>query len=420
MLTILSVLIGNDVRGNAENDELRELGYMVRHIAILGSTGSIGRNALRVIDALGPQYAIVALSAHSNAESLAAQARRYKPEFVAVTNADYAEQLAELVSDLDVEILAGPDALIEIAQLQEVDIVLTAVVGAAGLPAVLAAARCGKQLAIANKEPFVIAGELLRKEAKENGGTILPVDSEHSAIFQAMQSGRREEVNKIILTASGGPFRQASAEDIRNVTLEQALSHPVWNMGPKITVDSATMMNKAFEIIEARWLFDMSVEKIEVLIHPESIVHSLVEFVDGSVIAQLGTPDMCLPIQYALTYPARVAGIAKHLRLEEIKKLTFERPDLETFRALSLGYEVARTGGTAAAVFNAANEAAVQEFLAGRIKFVNIIELVEHCLNKHDVKTNVSLEELLEADAWARREARACVKCKAKSAKGNS
>ncbi len=420
MLTILSVLIGNDVRGNAKNNELRELEYMVRHIAILGSTGSIGRNALRVIDALGPQYAIVALSAHSNTELLAAQARRYKPEFVAITNADYAEQLAELVSDLDVEILAGPDALIEIAQLQEVDIVLAAVVGAAGLPAVLAAARCGKQLAIANKEPFVIAGELLGKEAKRNGGTILPVDSEHSAIFQAMQSGRREEVNKIILTASGGPFRQASAEDIRNVTLEQALAHPVWDMGPKITVDSATMMNKAFEIIEARWLFDMPVEKIQVLIHPESIVHSLVEFVDGSVIAQLGTPDMCLPIQYALTYPARVAGIAKHLRLEEIRKLTFERPDLETFRALSLGYEVARTGGTAAAVFNAANEAAVQEFLAGRIKFVNIVKLVEHCLSKHDVKTNVSLEELLEADAWARREARAGIKCKAKNAKRNS
>ncbi|MHC4596023.1 MAG: 1-deoxy-D-xylulose-5-phosphate reductoisomerase, partial [Planctomycetota bacterium] len=271
---------------------------MVRQIAILGSTGSIGRNALRVIDALGPQYAIVALSAHSNAELLATQARRYKPAFVAITNADYAEQLAELVSDLDVDILAGPDGLIEIAKLQEVDIVLTAVVGAAGLPAVLAAARCGKQLAIANKEPFVIAGELLGKEAKENGGTILPVDSEHSAIFQAMQSGRREEVNKIILTASGGPFRQASAEDVRNVTLEQALAHPVWDMGPKITVDSATMMNKAFEIIEAHWLFDMPVEKIQVLIHPESIVHSLVEFVDGSVIAQLGTPDMCLPIQY--------------------------------------------------------------------------------------------------------------------------
>ncbi len=377
---------------------------MVKQIAILGSTGSIGKNALRVIDALGPQYHVAALSAHSNVRLLAEQARRHKPAFVAVTNADYAEQLGEFLGDLDVEILAGPDGLVQIAELEEVDVVLTAVVGAAGLPAVLAAGRKGKRLAIANKEPLVIAGELLRRETEKNGGIILPVDSEHSAVFQAMRSGSREEVKKIILTASGGPFREAAAEDIRDVTLEQALSHPVWDMGPKITVDSATMMNKAFEIIEARWLFDIPVEKIEVLIHPESIVHSIVEFVDGSMIAQLGEPDMCLPIQYALTYPARVAGIAGGLRLEEVGKLTFEKPNLQTFRALSLGYEVARTGGTAAVVFNAANEAAVEEFLAGRIKFVNIVELIEHCLNKHDVKTTVSLEELLEADAWARRE----------------
>ena len=377
-----------------------------KNIAILGSTGSIGKNALRVIDALGPQYQIVALSAHSSVEQLAEQVRRYKPQFVAITNPDYVHRLRKLVSDLDVEILSGADSLIKIAGLEEVDIVLSAVVGAAGLPSILAAAQNGKRLAIANKEPLVIAGELLTKAAKENGSTILPVDSEHSAICQAMQSGRREEVSKIILTASGGPFRKATAEDLQNVTLEQALSHPVWDMGPKITIDSATMMNKAFEVIEAHWLFDMPVEKIEVLIHPESIVHSLVEFVDGSVIAQMGEPDMCLPIQYALTYPARVAGINKRLRLEEIGKLTFERPNLETFRALALGYEVARTGGTAAVVFNAANEAAVQEFLAGRIKFVDIVELIEHCLNKHDVKTDVSLEELLEADAWARKEVR--------------
>ena len=407
--------------------------FMVKRIAILGSTGSIGKNALRVIEGLNSslvahrsslekkttQYEIVALSAHSSVELLATQARRYKPKFVAITGADYAARLRELIGDLDVEVLAGPGSLIEIAQLEEVDIVLTAVVGAAGLPAVLAAARRGKQLAIANKEPLVIAGELLMREAKENGGTILPVDSEHSAIFQAMQAGRRQEVSKIILTASGGPFRGATVEDIQNVTLEEALSHPVWDMGPKITVDSATMMNKAFEIIAAHWLFDVPVEKIEVLIHPESIVHSLVEFVDGSVIAQLGTPDMCLPIQYALTYPARVAGVAKHLRLAEIGKLTFERPNLETFRALSLGYEVARTGGTAAVVFNAANEAAVQEFLAGRIKFVNIVELIEHCLKEHNVKRCVSLDELLEADAWARREVGSSVKRKAQSAKRN-
>ncbi len=399
---------------------------MIRRIAILGSTGSIGKKALRVIEVLNSslvargsslekektEYEIVALSAHSNVELLAEQARRYKPKFVAITNTDYTGSLRELVGDLDVEILAGPDGLTEIAQLDEVDIVLTAVVGAAGLPAVLAAAQKGKTLAIANKEPLVIADELLTATAKENDSTILPVDSEHSAIFQAMQSGSADEVSKIILTASGGPFRESSVEDIQNVTRQQALSHPVWDMGPKITVDSATMMNKALEVIEAHWLFDMPVEKIEVLIHPESIVHSLVEFVDGSVIAQLGAPDMCLPIQYALTYPARVVGIAKHLQLDELGKLTFERPNLETFRVLSLGFEVARTGGTAAVVFNAANEAAVQEFLAGRIKFVNIVELIEHCLNKHNVKRRVSLEELLEADAWARREVIECLKQK--------
>ncbi len=377
---------------------------MAKQIAILGSTGSIGKNSLRVIDSLGPQYEVVALSAHSNVELLAEQARRYRPEFVAITNSDYTEQLRGFIGDLDIEILAGPDGLIEIAELQEVDVLLTAVVGAAGLPAVFAAGRKGKRLAIANKEPLVIAGELLRKEIEKNGGVILPVDSEHSAVFQAMQSGSKEEINKIILTASGGPFRQATEEDIRNVTLEQALAHPVWDMGPKITIDSATMMNKAFEIIEARWLFDIPAEKIEVLIHPESIVHSIVEFVDGSMIAQLGEPDMCLPIQYALTYPERVAGIAKALRLDQIGTLTFEKPNLETFRALSLGYEVARTGGTAPVVFNAANEAAVEEFLAGRIKFVNIVEIIENCLNRHNVIPTVSLEEVLEADAWARRE----------------
>jgi 1-deoxy-D-xylulose-5-phosphate reductoisomerase len=322
-----------------------------------------------------------------------------------------------LVRDLNIEVLSGPDSLVQIAELEEVDIVLTAVVGAAGLPPALSAAKKGKKLAIANKEPLVIAGELLTKVAGENGSTILPVDSEHSAICQAMQLGSHQEVNKIILTASGGPFRKASPADLQYVTVEQALAHPVWDMGPKITIDSATMVNKAIEVIEAHWLFDMPVEKIEVLVHPESIVHSLVEFVDGSVIAQMGQPDMCLPIQYALTYPQRVAGIGKPLRLEEIGKLTFERPNFQTFRALPLGYEVARTGGTAPAVFNAANEAAVQEFLAGTIEFVNIVELIEHCLDKHNVKRHVGLEELLQADAWARREVKNSLKRKTKSVK---
>ena len=387
---------------------------MVKRIAILGSTGSIGKNTLRVVDSLGGDYEVFALSAHSSVELLAEQIRRYRPKYAAVTNAEYVEHLRELVRDSEVEILAGPEGLIEIAELEEVDIVLTAIVGAAGLGAVLAAARKGKRLAIANKEPLVMAGELLTRAARENGGEILPVDSEHSAVFQAMQSGCVGQVSRIILTASGGPFRAATSEQVENATLEQVLSHPVWDMGPKITVDSATMMNKALEIIEARWLFGVEVEKIEVLVHPESIIHSLVEFVDGSVIGQLGKPDMCLPIQYALTYPRRVAGIAERLRLEDVGTLTFERPKPEMFRLLSLGFEVARVGGTAAVVFNAANEMAVEEFLAGRIRFVKIAELVEHCLDEHDVKTGVSLEELLDADAWAREEVIECLKQRSK------
>jgi len=375
-------------------------------IAILGSTGSIGRNALRVIDGLGADYEVVGLSAHSSVELLAEQTRRYRPRFVALTNDEHAAHFRTLLDGGDTEILVGPESLTEMAESDAVDTVLTAVVGAAGLPSALAAARAGKRLAIANKEPLAIAGELLTQLAREHGSTLLPVDSEHSAVFQAMQSGQVAEVRKILLTGSGGPFRGASRADLDDVTLEQALDHPTWQMGPKITIDSATLMNKALEVIEARWLFDLPVDKIEVLIHPESIVHSLVEFVDGSVIAQLGEPDMCLPIQYALTYPQRVAGISKPLRLEEIGRLHFERPAPETFRALALAYEVARTGGTAPVVFNAANEAAVENFLGGRIQFVQIMQLVEHCLDKHDVRPTMGLEDVLEADAWAREEVR--------------
>ncbi|MHC4741054.1 MAG: 1-deoxy-D-xylulose-5-phosphate reductoisomerase [Planctomycetota bacterium] len=377
---------------------------MVRRIAILGSTGSIGTNALRVIEGLGEGYSVFALSGHSKVELLAEQVRAFGPKYVAVTDASCRKQLVELVGDLDVEVLSGAESLVALAELDEVDTVLTAVVGGAGLHAVLAAARKGKRLAIANKEPLVMAGELLIKEAKRSGSEILPVDSEHSAIFQAMQAGKPSEVAKIILTASGGPFREMSAEKIEDVSLEQALAHPTWDMGPKITIDSATMMNKALEIIEARWLFDVPVEKIEVLIHPESIVHSLVEFVDASVIAQLGQPDMCLPIQYALTFPDRLPSPARAPQLARIGRLNFAAPDPRVFRAVPLAYEVSRAGGTASVVFNAANEQAVEEFLAGRVKFVNILELVEHCLSNHDSRAGVSLEELLQADAWARRE----------------
>jgi len=377
---------------------------MAKRIAILGSTGSIGRNTLRVIEGLGGEYEVAALSANTNVELLGEQVRRFRPKYAAITNADFAGRLGEAVGDSDCEVLSGAGSLEEIAKHEDVDIVLTAIVGVAGLGAVLSAAKAGKRLAIANKEPLVVAGELLTRTAAENGATILPIDSEHSAIFQAMQAGRHEEVKRIILTSSGGPFRELNVSEIEDVTLEQALAHPVWDMGPKITIDSATMMNKALEVIEAGWLFDLGVDKIEVLIHPESVVHSLVEFVDGSMMAQMGRPDMCLPIQYALTYPERVAGVAQGLELEDFRSLSFEKPNLETFRALAVGFEVARVGGTAAAVFNAANEAAVGEFLEGRIKFVNIVELIELCLDKHDVKQEVGLDELLAADGWAREE----------------
>lgn len=383
-----------------------------RHIAILGSTGSIGQNALRVIEALGQGYEVYALSAHNKVELLAEQVERFNPKVVCISNVAHLKTLQDTVGNVGVEILTGSEGLVKIAELDEVDTVLMSIVGAAGLGATLAAAKKGKRLAIANKEPMVIAGELLTKTAKKSGSEILPVDSEHSAIFQSMQAGSVDEVRRIVLTASGGPFRESAAEDIKEATIEQALAHPTWQMGPKITVDSATMMNKALEVIEAHWLFGLPVDKIEVLIHPESVVHSMVEFVDGSVIAQLGTPDMCLPIQYALTYPKRIVGIAEHLRLDELGKLTFEKPDMKKFRSLQLGFEVAKTGGTAAAVFNAANEAAVEHFLAGQIRFGKIVELIEYCLDRHEVKTGTELEELLEADSWARKEVNECLKQK--------
>jgi 1-deoxy-D-xylulose-5-phosphate reductoisomerase len=375
---------------------------MTKQISILGSTGSIGKNALQVIDSLGADYQVCAISAQKSYALLAEQAKKYKPKYVAITDSQYAKPLQQLLPNFDGQILVGPDSLEEIAQIDEADTIITAVVGAAGLPATLKAAKCGKTLAIANKEPLVIAGQILTETAKKHNAKILPIDSEHSAIFQALQAGRIEDVSKIILTASGGPFRKATPEQFQNATLDQALTHPTWNMGPKITIDSATMMNKALEIIEAVWLFNIDIDKIEVLIHPESIIHSMVEFVDGSVVAQMGTPDMCVPIQYALTYPKRCKGIAKHLEFDKIGKMTFEKPNLDIFTSLKLGIEVARQGGSAPVVFNAANEVAVEQFLAGNIKFAMIMDLIDKTLQEHNIKSNISLDELLQADAWAR------------------
>ncbi len=375
---------------------------MTKKITILGSTGSIGKNALRVIDSLGSNYDLVAISAHTNVKLLAEQIHKYKPAYAAITDPNYYKQLRDLVSGENTEILCGPKSLVELASLSEVDTVITAVVGAAGLAAVLEGAKTGKLLAIANKEPLVIAGELLMKTARSNGARIMPIDSEHSAIFQAMQAGNADEVQKIILTSSGGPFRNATLAEIQNATLEDALNHPTWDMGPKITIDSASMMNKALEVIEARWLFDVPVERIDVLIHPESIVHSMVEFIDGSVVAQLGTPDMCLPIQYSLTYPERKKGITSHLDLTKLGSLNFATPDLELFPALRIGFEVAKKGGSSPVVFNAANEAAVEHFLSGRIRFVQIVELISAALEEHTEVNSLSLDELLERDKWAR------------------
>ena len=389
---------------------------MHRRIAILGSTGSIGTTALQVIDGLnasnkdGKKFEVLALSGHRKVELLAEQVRRYRPRYVAVADADNVAKFQRLIEGQNTEVFSGEEGLRAIAELEGVDTVLAAVVGVAGLDAVLAAVRKGKRIAIANKEPLVIAGQLITSEAKKHGAELLPVDSEHSAIFQALCSGRPEEVARIVLTSSGGPFRKSSIEEIQNATMSEVMAHPVWKMGPKITVDSATMMNKALEIIEARWLFDISADKIEVLVHPESIVHSLVEFVDGSVIAQMGIPDMSLPIQYALTYPLRLSGESDKLELDQLGTLTFEKPNLKVFGAIEMGFDVAEKGGTSAAVFNAANEAAVEQFLAGRIKFGDIVELVRHCLDNCDARKEVSLSELLEADAWAKREVLECLK----------
>lgn len=377
---------------------------MSKKVVILGSTGSIGCNALQVIDALSPEFEVLALSAHTRLDLLAQQAGDCNPQIVALTDSHSGQDLKKAFSGYSGTVLSGPDALVELACLDEADIVVCAVVGAAGLPAALAAAQAGKTVAIANKEPLVIAGELLTEAAAQNGATLLPIDSEHSAVFQAMQAGRPEEVRKIILTASGGPFKNATLEQMNNATVEQALNHPTWDMGPKITIDSASMMNKALEVIEAVWLFDTPVDKIDVLIHPESVIHSMVEFIDGSVIAQLGTPDMKVPIQYALTYPQRRQGISEGLALHQLGQLNFQTPDLNHFKALALGFEVAKASGSAPVVFNAANEAAVSAFLDKQIRFGQIVELIDHCLQTHAYQAHLTLDELLEMDAWARRQ----------------
>ena len=374
----------------------------MKRIAVLGSTGSIGCNTLDVIEHLGSDYRVTGLSAHRQTEKLIEQVRRHRPAVVAITDEKSAEAVGPLLRDLGTRVLTGPEGLVELVQRDDVDTVVAAVVGAAGLPAALAAVNVGKTLALANKESLVCAGSLLIPLARQKNVPILPVDSEHSAIFQAMLSGKASEVRRVILTASGGPFRTATREQIENATLADALNHPTWKMGGKITIDSATMFNKALVLIEACWLFDIAPEKVEIVVHPESVVHSMVEFVDGNVIAQLSPPDMRTPIQYALTFPDRVDGNSRRMDFTKAFALRFEPPDFERFPALKMAYEVARLGGTAGVVLNAANESAVEAFTSGKIRFGEISRLVQLTLNQHRVQPHPSVDDLLKADRWAR------------------
>lgn len=375
---------------------------MSKRIAILGSTGSIGGNALEVIEHLGLPYRAIALSAHRQTDKLLRQVRHHRPAAVALTDDSAPPSILAELRQLGVQVYLGVAGLAEMVRRQDVDIVLAAIVGAAGLPAVLAAVEAGKQIALANKETLVVAGSLIIPEAKKRGVMLLPVDSEHSAVFQAKLCGKAGEIRRVVLTASGGPFRNATGQQMQHATVQDALRHPTWNMGRKITIDSATMFNKALEIIEACWLFDLPPEKIEVVVHPESIVHSMVEFVDGSVLAQLSPPDMRTPIQYALTYPDRLKGIGSTLNLQAAFSLNFEPPDPERFPALRLAYDAARAGGTMGAVLNAANEAAVAAFLSGKISFIEISRLVASTMAEHRLQQTPGVDDLLKADTWAR------------------
>jgi 1-deoxy-D-xylulose-5-phosphate reductoisomerase len=375
-----------------------------RRVVILGSTGSIGTNALDVASHLADRLEVVGLSAHSRCELLAEQARAFRPRWVAVTDPDAADRLRPGDLPAGCELLRGPEGVARMAREKDVDTVLSAIVGAAGLEGTWAALEAGKTVAVANKETLVLAGPLVTELAARRGGRLIPVDSEHSAIFQALRGGRLDEVERVVLTGSGGPFRGRTPAELEHVTVEQALCHPTWRMGRKITVDSATLMNKALEVIEARWLFGLPPGRIGVVIHPESVIHSFVEFRDGAVLAQLSPPDMRLPIQYALTYPERLPGPARRLDWRRLSAWHFEEPDPETFPSLQLGYEVAARGGTCGAVLNAANEAAVGRFLEGRLTFPDIPRACRAALENHHYSPTPTLAELAASDRWARQE----------------
>ena len=370
----------------------------MKKIALLGSTGSIGTQTLDVVRHYPDDFQVTALAASSNIARLEEQIREFHPKMAVVFNEAKAMELKHNIQDLDVEVLSGMDGLLAAATEPSADIVLTAVVGMIGIRPTIAAIEAGKDIALANKETLVTAGHLIMPLAKEKGVKILPVDSEHSAIFQCLQGENRGQIHKILLTASGGPFRTRTLEEMKNVQVEDALKHPNWVMGRKITIDSATMVNKGLEVIEARWLFDVDLDQIQVVVHPESVIHSAVEFEDSAVIAQLGTPDMRLPIQYALFYPDRKPLGGEWLDLFKLGTLHFEQPNLEVFKGLQLAYDALKIGGSMPTVFNAANEMAVAKFLDRKIKFLDIPEIIGEAMGKHTAITSPSLEEILETE----------------------
>lgn len=373
----------------------------MKNVVLLGSTGSIGTSTTKVASDLPDQIRLVGLAAGNNAELLLKQIRKFQPEAVSLADPARADALRETVGTAP-RVYSGPEGLIRLATLPSADIVLIAIVGTAGLQPALAAIRAGKDIAIASKEILVMAGEIVMAEAQKNGVRVLAVDSEHSAIFQCLDGHPAASVRRLWLTASGGPFRRLPKSEFASITLEQALKHPSWVMGTKITIDSATLFNKGLEMIEARWLFNIDIDRVKVVVHPQSVVHSMVEFVDGSILAQLSTPDMCLPIQYALTYPARVPSERVQTNFAQIGQLTFEELDTARFPAVNLARQAGRTGGTLPAVLNAANEVAVAAFCEGRIPFTAISETVARVLDAHNVVRHPTLDQILAADAWAR------------------
>jgi len=375
---------------------------MSRRIAILGSTGSIGTQALDVISKHPDKFEVEVLSAANSADLLIKQAIEYKPNCVVISNEKHYQKVFDALDPLHIKVYSGEKSLVSVMEMDTIDIVLTALVGYAGLLPTLKAIETGKPIALANKETLVVAGELVTKLARENGVNILPVDSEHSAIFQCLVGEFHNPIEKIILTASGGPFRGKTKVQLAEVTKAQALKHPNWDMGAKITIDSATMMNKGLEVIEAKWLFGVSLEQIEVVVHPQSIIHSLVQFEDGSMKAQLGLPDMRLPIQFALGYPERLKADYPRFDFSEYPQLTFEKPDIETFRNLGLAFEVATKGGNQPCILNAANEIAVQGFLEERIGFLEISDVIENCLNRVSYIRTPVLEDFIESDKETR------------------